>query len=125
MIEKSIEFTVEDAKALAPTVSDMELRVLTETYSNALTGRRDRWVSEMVDRYFRLECAGLATSQVIADALTGVCDRMIVAVFKDDSRRKVKTGLSCCAPDDAFDWRIGTAIAFARAMGEKVPIDLF
>ena len=125
MIEKSIVFTAEDAKALALAVSDMELRVLAETYSNALTDRRDRWVSGMVDRYFRLECAGLATSQVVADPLTGVCDRMIVAVFNDDSRRKVKTGLSCCAPGDAFDWRIGTAIAFARAMGEKVPIDLF
>ena len=124
-MDKVIKFTAEDAKALAPTASDREVRVLMEAYAGELTGRRDRWVSEMVDRYFRLECAGRATSQVIADALTGVCDRMIVAVFKDDSRRKVKTGLSCCAPDDAFDWRIGTAIAFARAMGEKVPIDLF
>lgn len=125
MIKKSVEFTAEDAKALAPAVSDMELRVLAETYSNALTGRRDRWVDEMMTRYLRLECAGLATSQIISNPLSGVCDRMIIAVFNDDSRRNVKTGLSCCAPDDAFDWRIGTAIAFARAMGEKVPIDLF
>ena len=124
-MEKIIEFTVEDAKALAPTVSDMELRVLAETYSNALARRREHWVSKMVNRYFRLEGAGLATSQIIADPLTGVCDRMIVVVFNDDSRRKVKSGLACCAPDDTFDWRIGTAIAFARAMGEKVPIDLF
>ena len=124
-MEKIIEFTVEDAKALAPTVSDMELRVLAETYSNALARRREHWVSKMVNRYLRLEGAGLATSQIIADPLTGVCDRMIVVVFNDDSRRKVKSGLACCAPDDTFDWRIGTAIAFARAMGEKVPIDLF
>lgn len=124
-MEKIIEFTAEDAKALAPTVSDMELRVLVETYSNALACRREHWVSKMVNRYLRLEGAGLATSQIIADPLTGVCDRMIVAVLNNNSRRKVKTGLACCAPDDTFDWRIGTAIAFARAMGEKVPIDLF
>ena len=125
MVKKFVEFTAEDAKALAPTVSDMELRVLVETYSNALACRREHWVSKMVNRYLRLEGAGLATSQIIADPLTGVCDRMIVAVFNEDSRRKIKSGLACCAPDDTFDWRIGTAIAFARAMGEEVPIDLF
>lgn len=125
MMMKSVVFTTEDAKALVPTASDMELRVLAEAYSNALAGRRDRWVDGMMTRYRRLECNGLAISQVISNPYSGICDRMIVEVFTDDSRRKVKTGLACCAPNDTFDWRIGTAIAFARAMGEKVPIDLF
>ena len=125
MMMKSVAFTAQDAKALAPTVSDMEVRILTEVYSNELAGRRNRWMDEMMTRYRRLECEGLATSQVISNPYSGICDRMIVEVFTDDSRRKVKTGLACCAPNDTFDWRIGTAIAFARAMGEKVPIDLF
>lgn len=125
MMMKSVVFTAQDAKALVSTASDMELRILAKAYSNELAGRRDRWVDGMMTRYLQLECAGLATSQIISDPLTGVCDRVIIAVFNDDSRRKVKTGLACCAPNDTFDWRIGTAIAFARAMGEKVPIDLF
>ena len=125
MIEKSIKFTTEDAKALAPTVSDREVHVLMEAYAGELACRRDRWVDEMVDRYLELEGADLATSQITCTPHAATCDRMIVAVFTDDSRRKIKTGLACCAPDDDFDWRIGTAIAFARAMGEAVPIDLF
>ena len=124
-MEKIIEFTAEDAKNLAPTVSDREVRVLMEAYAGELAGRKWRWVDAMATRYRRLEGAGLATSVIVTDPLNGVCDRMIVEVFTDESRRKVKTGLACCAPDDDFDWRIGTAIAFARAMGEKVPIDLF
>lgn len=124
-MDKVIKFTADDAKALAPTVSDKEVRVLMEAYAGELADRRDRWVSEMVDRYLELEGTDLATSQATCTPYGATCDRMIVAVFSDDSRRKVKTGLACCAPDDAFDWRIGIAIAFARAMGEEVPIDLF
>ena len=124
-MEKTVKFTAKDAKALIPTLSNVKVRILMEVCADVLADRREQWVDEVMDRYLRLEGAGRATSQIISDPLTGVCDRMIVAVFNDDFRRKVKTGLACCAPGDTFDWRIGTAIAFARAMGETVPIDLF
>ena len=124
-MEKIIEFTAEDAKALAPTVSDMELRVLAETYADALVRRRNCWVEAMMSRYRQMERIGLALSHMAYSGNPRRFDRTIVEVFTDTSRREVKVGLACCAPDDAFDLHYGTAIAFARAMGEKVPIDLF
>jgi hypothetical protein len=104
-----------------------ELRLTAQLAEEELRMRRDRWVNEMYERFFNKETVGMAEAiRVYKPNDSYVVDRIIVNCFMDKSRSKVATGLSRVSPDDTsnFDYYIGVAIAFARAMGEPVP-DLF
>lgn len=102
-----------------------ELRLMAEIAQDELMTRRNIWVNDMYQRFSCKENIGMACSMRMYDPESvWNADRVVVTVFKDKNRSNASVGVARLSPQDCFDYRIGVAIAFARAMGEPVP-DLF
>ena len=68
----------------------------------------DEWVEKMVERYKNEKLFNHCDTRIIKDVIICV-----------DCNHKV--GIAKCHPDDEFNPFIGTAIAYARMRGIKVP----
>lgn len=79
-----------------------------------LMSARNFWVKTMVERFRADEASNPAEIGVL-----GINGTTIVVY--GDSVANPKIGVSKCSPDDKFNLDMGVAIAYARAVGEKVP----
>ena len=102
-----------------------ELRLMAEIAQDELMTRRNIWVNDMDQRFSCKENIGMACTMHMYDPESEWnADRVVVTCFKSKSRAEASVGVARLSPQDCFDYRIGVAIAFARAVGEPVP-DLF
>ena len=120
-------YTKKMAKKITGNVSTMgatELRLTANAAQAELTSRRNSWVGEKNERFQELERSGRAVVNEVSDPADYWRNDRVVVTVLDKSRSKASVGMARVAPGDRYDFRIGIAIAFARAMGEEVP-DLF
>lgn len=121
----NVKRTKKQVEANVARMTATELRLMAEISLDELTTRRNIWVGDMYQRFSCKENVGMACSLRMFDPNSPWnADRVVVTVFKDKNRSDASVGVARLSPKDCFDYRIGVAIAFARAMGEPVP-DLF
>ena len=106
------------------TMSPTELRLTANAAQAELTARRTAWVRANNERFQELERSGRAVVNEVSDPTDYWRNDRVVVTVLGKSRINASVGMARVAPGDRYDYSIGIAIAFARAMGEEVP-DLF